>query len=791
MVSKNATFGAGRIAPELREWVENRLVTAHVRGVRATVLGTLLNTLVLAVCLARDLPWWGVALLVLLLGASSAHRLWLSRRRNRFTTAGMITAFQVNSACLGIGLGTFCAQTFATLSTGSQLVLAVSAITQIGAASYTIRTLPRAALLFIAPTSVGLALGFVTSLTFDAIGSAVLLLAASALLMRMVLDAHDMFVARILRERELRATTRTVQLLLNEFEESGSDWLFELDGEGRMHRVSGRFAQAAGRAAEELNGRPFVELFDPSSGRETIAAALAGRKPVRDAVVTLGQADGGTSWWSVSGRPAYASTLDRVAFRGAISDITHQKQAESRVRHMAHYDGLTGLPNRSLFNSVLTQMLDDRGSDERVALMLIDVDHFKAVNDMYGHPVGDGFLRQVAERMRHAVIDSGLGGEQSLVARLGGDEFAILLGGEDAADHAVRLAEVLREAMAGTFSVEANELDTSISVGIALAPDHAELVGQLQVNADIALYAAKGFGRNRWEMFEPGMDQQLHERHSLARDLRQAVSKGELRLFLQPLIDIESEEKTGYEALLRWEHPSRGMIAPDQFIPLAEETGLIVGIGEWVIRTAFAQAVQWPGAETIAINLSPIQLSSPNLLPVVVNALAETGLDPARVEFEITESVLLHNSAVNVQALNQLHALGVKIALDDFGTGYASLNYLLTFPFDKIKIDRSFISDLENREESRAIVGAVIGLANSLGMCTLAEGVEDEAQLAELRGHGCRMVQGWLFGKAMPAEHYHPAMMVVPNGADLARIGPAKRKASAARRPRRPRAASA
>jgi diguanylate cyclase (GGDEF)-like protein len=421
---------------------------------------------------------------------------------------------------------------------------------------------------------------------------------------------------------------------------------------------------------------------------------------------------------------------------------------------MAHYDGLTGLPNRALFNSVLTQMLDDRDADERVALMLVDVDHFKAVNDMYGHPVGDAFLRQVAERMEREVTASGL--ERSLVARLGGDEFAILVAGEDAVDHTVRLAEQLREAMGATFSIDANELDTSISVGIALAPDHAELAGQLQVNADIALYAAKGGGRNRWEMFEAGMDQQLHERHSLTRDLRHAVGKGELRLFLQPLIDIETEEKTGYEALLRWEHPTRGLIVPDQFIPLAEETGLIVPVGEWVIRTAFAEAAKWASTDSIAINLSPIQLGSPNLLPVVVNALGESGLDPARVEFEITESVLLTNSEANIDTLNRLHALGVKIALDDFGTGYASLNYLLTFPFDKIKIDRRFISGEAKREESRAIVGAVIGLANSLGMCTLAEGVEDEIQLAELRAHGCRMVQGWLFGKAMPAAHYQP-----------------------------------
>jgi EAL domain-containing protein (putative c-di-GMP-specific phosphodiesterase class I) len=244
------------------------------------------------------------------------------------------------------------------------------------------------------------------------------------------------------------------------------------------------------------------------------------------------------------------------------------------------------------------------------------------------------------------------------------------------------------------------------------------------------------------------------------------VTRGELRLFIQPLVDVASEAMTGYEALLRWQHPERGLVAPDRFIPIAEETGLIAPIGEWVIRTAFAEAAGWPGGETIAINLSPVQLSSPNLLAVIVNALGETGLDPARVEFEITEGVLLHNSEANLRVLNLLHSLGVKIALDDFGTGYASLNYLLTFPFDKIKIDRRFIAGLATREDSRAIVGAVIALANQLGMCTVAEGVEEREQLDELRAHGCRMVQGWLFGKALPSEEYQP------RSARLKRRGP-------------------
>ena len=263
---------------------------------------------------------------------------------------------------------------------------------------------------------------------------------------------------------------------------------------------------------------------------------------------------------------------------------------------------------------------------------------------------------------------------------------------------------------------ESTELPCAVSLGIALAPLHTDQQTQLQSYADIALGAAKSGRRGNWEVFEPGMDARLHERHTLARDLRHAVSRGELRMFLQPLVDVASEVKTGYEALLRWQHPIRGLVAPDTFIPISEETGLIVPIGEWVIRTAFAEAATWRGKEVIAINLSPVQFFSPNLLPVIVNTLGDSGIDPGRVEFEITEGVLLGDTEANIDILCRMQALGLKIALDDFGTGYASLKYLLSFPFDKIKIDRNFISSLSTREEARAIVASMIGLANALGM---------------------------------------------------------------------------
>ena len=758
MVSKHAVLRTG-VPAELRDWVDNRLISAHIRIVKSMVLGGMLNAAMIASCLLGEFPIALIALFFFSMFAASLHRVWLAqgiaRGRRQRRPEKMLLAFQLNSLWLGLSFGIVTVLAMPQVSSGAQILLAICGVTQIASAAYTVRTLPRSAAIYIGVQALGLTIGLAAVGSWSALASIIVLIAASGLLIRMAFVARDLFITRILSDRELAASARTVRLLLNEYEESSSDWLFELDQQGRLLGVSARFAQAVGQSANALEGRPFEALFEPGHSRETLVEALAQHRPLRDEVLPL--AGRINCWWSISGRPCYHSNEDdRVAFRGVISDVTTQHLAESRVHHMAHYDALTGLPNRALFNQTLGELLDEPEENANLALMLIDVDHFKLVNDMYGHPTGDAFLRAIAERISATVEDSGLGGTQQLVARLSGDEFAIVVTGDSACDHGVRLAELLIEVMRIPIVIEGHELSNGFSIGIALAPQHAALKQQLVSNADMALYAAKNAGRGTWEMFEPGMDVALHERHALTRDLRHAVARGELRMFLQPLVDIASEAMTGYEALLRWEHPIHGLVMPDIFIPLAEETGLIVPIGEWVIRTALTEAASWDGGQTIAINLSPVQLDSPNLLPVIVNALAVSGIDPARVEFEITESVLLHNSETNLATLNRLHDLGVKIALDDFGTGYASLNYLLTFPFDKIKIDRSFISGLGSREDSRAIVGAVISLANQLGMCTLAEGVEDADQLASLRAHGCQMVQGWLFGKAQPPLHYHP-----------------------------------
>ncbi len=759
MVSRQAVLRSA-VAPELRDWVDNRLISAHIRIVKPMVVITLLNGAVIIAALIGLVPWFDIALFAFFTATAAYHRVWLAggiaRGRRQKRPQKIAAAFRLNSLWMGATLGVTMAVWFARVPGDVQLLLAVCCTTQIASAAYTVRTLPKSAMIFAATQALGLAIGLAQIGTMTTVCAIAVLAVATALLIRMAFTARDLFITRILSDRDLAASARTVKLLLNEYEESGTEILFELDAEHRLVGVSQRLAAAFGQPADTLEGQVLADLLRSEEDDAGLAHAIIARKRITNLIASHDRADGQSRWWSVTGRPCFPADGERAVFRGVLADVTSQRIAESRAQRMAHFDTLTGLPNRASFDQALDEALADRVDAAQLALLIVDIDHFKHVNDVHGHPVGDALLRLQASALASCVEDSGLGGTAPFVARLGGDEFAVIVAGHDACDHAVRLSELLLSALSQPMVVEGHDLAVSVSIGLSLAPFHTDQKLQLLSYAEIALEAAKAGGRAMWEMFEPGMDAVLHERHSLALDLRYAVSRGELRLFIQPLVDVASEAKTGYEALLRWQHPTRGLVPPDQFIPIAEETGLIIQIGEWVIRSAFAEAASWEGQETIAINLSAVQVGNANLLPVIVNALGESGLDPARVEFEITESVLLHNSDANIEVLNRLHSLGVKIALDDFGTGYASLTYLLTFPFDKIKIDRQFVSDLATREESRAIVGAVIALANQLGMCTLAEGVEDAEQLAALRQHGCRMVQGWLFGKALPSEEYHP-----------------------------------
>jgi diguanylate cyclase (GGDEF)-like protein len=412
---------------------------------------------------------------------------------------------------------------------------------------------------------------------------------------------------------------------------------------------------------------------------------------------------------------------------------------------MAHHDGLTELPNRVLYQERLRQALDRSGPGKRVAVLCIDLDLFKNVNDSFGHPIGDRLLQMVADRLRLEVRGN------NLVARLGGDEFAVVMAADvspkEANDYAARLIEVLSV----PYDIDGIDVVIGASIGIALSPGDGESSEELMRNADMALYRAKSEGGAVHHFFEKEMDRQAQKRRDMELDLRRAFANGEFEVHYQPLVDLVADRITGFEALVRWKHPQKGMISPADFIPVAEDIGLIVGLGEWVLRQACAEAVKWPDDIKVAVNLSPVQFRSRNLVQVVIAALAHSGLSPLRLELEITESIFLAETEANLAILHQLRELGVRISMDDFGTGYSSLSYLRSFPFDKIKIDRSFVRDLAERPDCVAIVRAISGLGRSLNITTTAEGVETIDQLDWLRAEGCNEVQGFLFSAAKPA----------------------------------------
>ncbi len=428
-------------------------------------------------------------------------------------------------------------------------------------------------------------------------------------------------------------------------------------------------------------------------------------------------------------------------------DVTERQRTEAQAVFLARHDALTGLPNRLLFGERMEQDLARVGRDSPgLAVLILDLDGFKAVNDTLGHPVGDELLRAVADRLQACVR------EVDTVARLGGDEFAIVQVDLKRPQEAALLARQVVDQVSQPYDVDHQHITVGVSIGISLAPVDGRTRDELLKNADLALYRAKAEGRGIWRFFEPEMDQQLQARRALERDMREALSRGELELFYQPLFDLATDRIGGFEALLRWRHPEQGMVSPAQFVPVAEEVGLIVPFGQWVLECACLEASKWPAHIKVAVNVSPTQFRSGNLVRSVTDALGASGLPARRLELEITESVLLADSVTTLATLHALRVLGVRFSMDDFGTGYSSLSYLRSFPFDKIKIDPSFIRDLATTKGTEAIVRAIIGLGRSLAIRTTAEGVETDEQLAWLRAEGCSEAQGYLFSLPEPAS---------------------------------------
>jgi diguanylate cyclase (GGDEF)-like protein/PAS domain S-box-containing protein len=561
-----------------------------------------------------------------------------------------------------------------------------------------------------------------------------------------------LFGARLMAEAEAERQNEVIGLLLRDFEENASDVLWEVDAEGRLCHVSPRLAALFGMPVEQLTAAPVMGVLerltpddeDARADLDTVRRHMQGRTPFRDLSMAL-QRGSRTRWWTLSAKPLFDAQGQCTGWRGVGTDTTEAQHAQRRLTWLAHFDPLTGLANRHQFRSQLAELLEPAmGGPNSCAVLCLDLDHFKTINDTLGHAIGDALLQEVARRLLACTRRS------DMVARLGGDEFAVILRDLSGAEEAEQLTRRLLEGLQAPCEVQGARIAVQASIGVAMSPRDGTDIDPLLNHADLALYAAKSAGRGEFRFFSPQMATLTRRRILVEQALRGALERGELTLAFQPQLDMTLWRVTGFEALLRWRHPELGEVQPAEFVLVAEEAGLIAPIGEWVIEQACREAVRWPADLTVSVNVSPAQAISHDMLRIVQTALQRTGLAPQRLELEITESVFLHETQGTMQVLRALREIGVRIALDDFGTGYSSLAYLRRFPFDTLKIDRSFVRELMTRRDARAIVKMIIGLAQTLRMRTVAEGVEEPAQASVLASYGCLELQGHLVARAMP-----------------------------------------
>jgi diguanylate cyclase (GGDEF)-like protein/PAS domain S-box-containing protein len=699
------------------------------------------------------LACWGLGIGTLVVLGLRAWRRW--RGRSAWTTASRraLRRSTLQAALLAAFWGTMPLVLFPGADGERQVLVATITTGMICAGGFALATTPAAGTAYVLILGTGAAVALLRADMGLALPIGLLLLIYSLIVVASVWATARLFGARLMAEAEAERQNEVIGLLLRDFEEHASDVLWEIDADGRLLHVSPRLAALFGLPAAQLGSRPVVERLqemkpdDPAVAGQLSALRqhLARGTPFRD--LKLAATRGGrTRWWSLSAKPLVDDDGACIGWRGVASDITEAQQANRQLTWLAHYDALTGLANRHQLRSRLAELLQPPGrAAQAFAVLCLDLDHFKTINDTLGHAVGDGLLQEVAQRLSAATRRS------DTVARLGGDEFAVVLHGVGSVDEVQLLTQRLLDGLMAPCQVLGASVAVRTSIGIAMAPQDGNDIDQLLNNADLALYAAKSAGRGEFRFFAPQMAALTRRRLVIEQALRDALARGELSLAFQPQVDLASSRVTGFEALLRWQHAELGDVAPAEFIPVAEEAGLIGAIGRWVLNEACRQAAGWPAPLTVAVNVSPVQAMSQDLCRLAQEALKASELAAGRLELEITESVFLNETQATMRVLHALRQAGLRVALDDFGTGYSSLAYLRRFPFDTLKIDRSFVRELMQRRDARAIVKMIVGLAQTLNMKTLAEGVEEPAQAAALREHGCSAIQGFLVARPMSA----------------------------------------
>jgi diguanylate cyclase (GGDEF)-like protein len=563
------------------------------------------------------------------------------------------------------------------------------------------------------------------------------------------------FMSRLRAEAETERQKQLIDLLLRDFEEHASDWLWEISPTGHLRHVSARLAQAFDMPAKVLLKRSFIDLLanmlppddeDAAAALGKLTSCIRMGQPFRDLEisVTVGRE---IHCWSLTAKPLLDDAGRAAGWRGVGSDISHTRRTRDELARLANFDALTGLANRHRFSSELSKLAADLSTQVRpCSLLFMDLDNFKNINDSMGHGVGDQLLRRLGARLNACVA------EGDLLARLGGDEFALLSWRYATHSEAEALAERLVGLLAEPCQLDDALVEVRASMGVALAPRDAKDPQSLLQCADLALYAAKAAGRNTYRFFDQQMAESARTRVRLQHELGQALRAKQFTLFFQPQMRLDTGAIIGFEALVRWQHAERGLIGPGEFIPIAEETGQIVPLGNWVLREACRRAALWPGELRVAVNLSAVQFRSSSVIDLVDEALADSGLAPERLEVEITESALIEDHDGAQSTLIALRRRGVRVAMDDFGTGYSSLAYLRRFPMDKIKIDVMFVRSLDSDQDAQAVVTAIISLARALRLETTAEGIETSEQLLMLRALGCDDVQGYLIAHPMPGD---------------------------------------
>lgn len=613
--------------------------------------------------------------------------------------------------------------------------------------------IPLSSILFISVASVSSVFGwyYVGSVQIATASAAIGTLLIAACLM-----SGRSFIDRRIAEASLNEKSEVVSLLLKEFEDTGADWLWQTDTSRRMSHVSPRFAHALGMKSDEIEGKPFLQLMAGQAWEtgkfptalHTLAEKLKHRDSFSNMLVPV-QIAGETRWWELSASPKLDDSGIFHGFRGVGSDVTEQRESADKISHMARFDTLTGLPNRLQLNETLGKAMETADKwNRRCGFMMIDLDRFKSVNDTLGHPVGDRLLARVSERLRSIMTSN------ELCGRLGGDEFAIVIKDAGDPEYMEALANKIIETLSRPYEVDQHTLYIGASIGTAIGPRDGRTVEMLMRSADLALYRSKDEGGGAHNQYEPTLHVHAEERRVMEIALRKALDNKEFSLNYQPVVCADSGGVVGFEALLRWHSADFGFVSPAKFIPLAEDARLIVPIGEWVMRTACIEAMNWPTTVKVAVNASADQLTDPGFLPMVLSALQESGLPAQRLEIEVTESIFLREGTGAIEVLDQIIALGINLSLDDFGTGYSSLGYLRKTRFTTIKVDRSFVQGAAKKvPESLAIIRAVVAMADSLGMSTTAEGAETEAEVKMIQQLGCRKIQGYYFGRPMqPAD---------------------------------------